>query len=104
MLLANTERRRATRRDAKPLFANSVSLKAFCRPLSAGFWPAFLLAVRYAKNLRPPPAPAASCVAQIAADRRVHQAFQWLHLQEQRILEGQGGMAAAARPPCWARP
>lgn len=50
------------------------------------------------------PAPAASCVAQIAADRRVHQAFQWLHLQEQRILQWQAEMVALAAPPFGERP
>ena len=50
------------------------------------------------------PAPAASCVAQIAADRRVHQAFQWLHLQEQRILQWQAEMVAVPAPPFGERP
>jgi tripeptide aminopeptidase len=45
------------------------------------------------------PAPATACVAQIAADRRVHQAFQWLHLQEQRILQWQAEMVAVPAPP-----
>jgi acetylornithine deacetylase/succinyl-diaminopimelate desuccinylase-like protein len=51
-----------------------------------------------------PPAPAASCVAQIAADRRVHQAFQWLHLQEQRILQWQAEMVAVPAPPFGEKP
>ncbi len=50
------------------------------------------------------PAPAASCVAQIAADRRVHQAFQWLHLQEQRILQWQAEMVSVPAPPFGERP
>ena len=50
------------------------------------------------------PAPAASCVAQIAADRRVHQAFQWLHLQELRILQWQAEMVAVAAPPFGEKP
>lgn len=45
------------------------------------------------------PAPAAACIAQVAADRRVHQAFQWLHLQEQRILQWQAEMVAVPAPP-----
>jgi tripeptide aminopeptidase len=50
------------------------------------------------------PAPAASCVAQIAADRRVHQAFQWLHLQGERILQWQAEMVAVPAPPFGERP
>jgi len=50
------------------------------------------------------PASAASCVAQIAADRRVHQAFQWLHLQEQRILQWQAEMVAVPAPPFGEKP
>ncbi len=50
------------------------------------------------------PALAASCVAQIAADRRVHQAFQWLHLQEQRILQWQADLVAVPAPPFGERP
>ena len=44
-------------------------------------------------------APAIACVAQLAADRRVHQAFQWLHLQEQRILQWQAEMVGVPAPP-----
>ncbi|HVT97193.1 MAG TPA: M20/M25/M40 family metallo-hydrolase [Acidobacteriaceae bacterium] len=50
------------------------------------------------------PAPAASTVAQIAADRRVHQAFQWLHLQEQRILQWQSDLVAVPAPPFGEKP
>jgi len=50
------------------------------------------------------PAPAAASIAQIAADRRVHQAFQWLHLQEQRILQWQAEMVAVPAPPFGERP
>jgi acetylornithine deacetylase/succinyl-diaminopimelate desuccinylase-like protein len=50
------------------------------------------------------PAPAASTVAQIAADRRVHQAFQWLHLQEQRILQWQSELVAVPAPPFGEKP
>src|ERR1700739_1791272 len=38
-------------------------------------------------------------IAQLAADRRVHQAFQWLHLQEQQILSWQTELVAVAAPP-----
>jgi acetylornithine deacetylase/succinyl-diaminopimelate desuccinylase-like protein len=50
------------------------------------------------------PAPAAASVAQIAADRRVHQAFQWLHLQEQRILQWQAEIVAVPAPPFGEKP
>jgi tripeptide aminopeptidase len=45
------------------------------------------------------PVPAIACVAQLAADRRVHQAFQWLHLQEQRIMQWQAEMVGVPAPP-----
>jgi tripeptide aminopeptidase len=45
------------------------------------------------------PAPATASIARLAADRRVHQAFQWLHLQEQRILQWQAEMVAVPAPP-----
>jgi tripeptide aminopeptidase len=49
--------------------------------------------------------PAASAsIAQIAADRRVHQAFQWLHLQEQRILQWQTELVSVPAPPFGERP
>ena len=38
-------------------------------------------------------------IAQLAADRRVHQAFQWLHLQEQQILRWQTELVSVAAPP-----
>jgi tripeptide aminopeptidase len=38
-------------------------------------------------------------IAQLAADRRVHQAFQWLHLQEQQILSWQTDLVAVPAPP-----
>jgi tripeptide aminopeptidase len=38
-------------------------------------------------------------ITQLAADRRVHQAFQWLHLQEQQILRWQTELVAVAAPP-----
>ena len=44
-------------------------------------------------------APATASIARIAADRRVHQAFQWLHLQEQRIMQWQAEMVAVPAPP-----
>ncbi|MFZ0689778.1 MAG: M20/M25/M40 family metallo-hydrolase [Acidobacteriaceae bacterium] len=45
------------------------------------------------------PAPATASIARLAADRRVHQAFQWLHLQEQRILQWQAEMVVVPAPP-----
>jgi acetylornithine deacetylase/succinyl-diaminopimelate desuccinylase-like protein len=51
-----------------------------------------------------PPATAAACIAQLAADRRVHQAFQWMHLQEQRIMQWQAEMVAVPAPPFGERP
>ena len=44
-------------------------------------------------------APASASIARLAADRRVHQAFQWLHLQEQRILQWQAEMVGVPAPP-----
>jgi tripeptide aminopeptidase len=44
-------------------------------------------------------APATSSIARLAADRRVHQAFQWLHLEEQRIMQWQAEMVAVPAPP-----
>ncbi len=45
------------------------------------------------------PVSAFARIAQLAADRRVHQAFQWIHLQEQRILRWQTELVAVAAPP-----
>lgn len=45
------------------------------------------------------PVSAFARVAQLASDRRVHQAFQWLHLQEQQILRWQAELVAVAAPP-----
>lgn len=44
-------------------------------------------------------ASAFSRVAQIAADRRVHQAFQWLHINQQAILRWQAELVAVPAPP-----
>ena len=44
-------------------------------------------------------APATTSIARLAADRRVHQAFQWMHLEEQRIMGWQAEMVAVAAPP-----
>lgn len=38
-------------------------------------------------------------VAQLAADRRVHKAFQWLHLHEQQIMRWQAELTAIPAPP-----
>jgi acetylornithine deacetylase/succinyl-diaminopimelate desuccinylase-like protein len=45
------------------------------------------------------PAPATASVTRLAADRRVHQAFQWLHLQEPRIMQWQAEMVRVPAPP-----
>ncbi|HEY1809031.1 MAG TPA: M20/M25/M40 family metallo-hydrolase [Acidobacteriaceae bacterium] len=45
------------------------------------------------------PAPASACIVRLASDRRVHQAFQWLHLQEQRILQWQMDLVRVPAPP-----
>lgn len=47
---------------------------------------------------------ASACVARLAADRRVHQAFQWLHLHEPRIMQWQTEMVAVPAPPFGERP
>jgi tripeptide aminopeptidase len=38
-------------------------------------------------------------IAQLAADRRVHQAFRWLHLHEQQIMGWQRELVQVAAPP-----
>lgn len=45
-----------------------------------------------------------SSIARLAADRRVHQAFQWMHLQEKRILDWQTEMVRIPAPPFGERP
>jgi acetylornithine deacetylase/succinyl-diaminopimelate desuccinylase-like protein len=45
------------------------------------------------------PAPATASIARIAADRHVHRAFQWLHLQELRIMQWQAEMVRIPAPP-----
>jgi tripeptide aminopeptidase len=50
------------------------------------------------------PASAFARVAQLAADRRVHQAFKWLHLQEQQLLRWQAELVAVPAPPFGERP
>lgn len=45
------------------------------------------------------PSASSASIARLAADRRVHQAFQWLHLQEQRILEWQTELVGIPAPP-----
>jgi acetylornithine deacetylase/succinyl-diaminopimelate desuccinylase-like protein len=44
-------------------------------------------------------APASATIAQIAAERRVHQAFQWLHLNEKRIMQWQADLVGVPAPP-----
>lgn len=38
-------------------------------------------------------------VAKIAADRRVHKAFQWLHLHERQVMRWQTDLVTVAAPP-----
>jgi len=45
------------------------------------------------------PSEASASIARLAADRRVHQAFQWMHLQEPRILEWQTQLVGIPAPP-----
>ncbi len=49
-------------------------------------------------------APGTASIARIAADRRLHQAFQWLHLQEQRIMQWQAEMVTVPAPPFGEKP
>ncbi|HEY6445787.1 MAG TPA: M20/M25/M40 family metallo-hydrolase [Acidobacteriaceae bacterium] len=44
-------------------------------------------------------ATASATIAQIAAERRVHQAFQWLHLNEKRIMQWQAELVGVPAPP-----
>lgn len=48
--------------------------------------------------------PAIGRVAQLAADRRVHKAFQWLHLHERRIMRWQTDLVSVAAPPFGEKP
>jgi len=50
------------------------------------------------------PASAFSRIAQLAADRRVHRAFKWLHLQEQQMLRWQADLVQVPAPPFGERP
>lgn len=45
-----------------------------------------------------------SRVAQLAADRRVHRAFQWLHLHEQQMMRWQTELVGISAPPFGERP
>jgi tripeptide aminopeptidase len=45
------------------------------------------------------PTSAFARIAQLAADRRVHRAFKWLHLQEPQILIWQSELVAVPAPP-----
>lgn len=40
-----------------------------------------------------------SCIARLAADRRVHQAFQWVHLHEQKVMQWQTELVRIPAPP-----
>lgn len=44
-------------------------------------------------------ASAFSRVTQLATQRRVHEAFQWLHLHERRIMDWQAALVAIPAPP-----
>jgi len=46
-----------------------------------------------------PTLPAFARVAQLAADRRIHKAFQWLHLHERQIMRWQTELVSVAAPP-----
>ena len=48
--------------------------------------------------------PISATVAQVAADRRVHAAFQWMHLEEKRIIEWQRELVGVPAPPFGERP
>jgi tripeptide aminopeptidase len=43
-------------------------------------------------------------VARLAADRRIHKAFQWLHLHERQIMSWQAELVGVAAPPFGERP
>lgn len=43
--------------------------------------------------------PAFARVAQLAADRRVHKAFQWMHLHERQIMRWQSDLVRIPAPP-----
>jgi len=44
-------------------------------------------------------ASAFSRVVHLASQRPVHEAFQWLHLQERRIMDWQAELVEVAAPP-----
>jgi len=46
-----------------------------------------------------PTLPAFTRVAQLAADRRVHKAFQWIHLHERQIMRWQTDLVTIPAPP-----
>jgi tripeptide aminopeptidase len=43
-------------------------------------------------------------IAQLASDRRVHKAFQWLHLHEQQIMRWQSDLVGIGAPPFGEKP
>src|SRR5580698_7153136 len=45
------------------------------------------------------PATAFARIGQLASQRRVHEAFSWLHLHEQQIMRWQQELVAVAAPP-----
>jgi acetylornithine deacetylase/succinyl-diaminopimelate desuccinylase-like protein len=52
----------------------------------------------------PSSASISATVAQVAADRRVHAAFQWMHLEEKRVMQWQQEMVGVPAPPFGERP
>lgn len=50
------------------------------------------------------PVSISASVAQVAGDRRVHQAFQWMHLEEKRIMQWQTELVSVPAPPFGERP
>ncbi|MBT9330745.1 M20/M25/M40 family metallo-hydrolase [Paracidobacterium acidisoli] len=50
------------------------------------------------------PTSAYARIANLASDRRVHQAFQWMHLHERQIMQWQAGLVEVPAPPFGERP
>src|SRR5271163_2678442 len=100
-------------RDAieKRRWTNRSGARAFScrREVSAGFlaagehWAGGLRAAAMLRLRIPMPdlerVSAFSRVVHLASQRSVHEAFQWLHLQEPRIMDWQAEMVEIAAPP-----
>jgi tripeptide aminopeptidase len=52
----------------------------------------------------PVPTSAFARIAQLASDRRVHQAFQWVHLHERQIMQWHTDLVQVPAPPFGERP